>query len=349
MKKFLFLSVYTEKTHIHFDASMLNMFLYLYPDSEFYFFWNKKHLDNVIKLVNNGSRVNKIACNARLAVNISLLYFLRTLSLKEMYRVDLCGFFACPLYFLVGLLQHEVLLHVPWWHNKKLFRLFVWFVNFQLVSFFWKKIKYITLGQWIMDNYLHSNLLTKTQKTQLRSITHPFLLPSKDSQFGTNEYLLFWFLWSQKSPHKWPNSASKIQSHILDCWGGIIGGDGAFLTPEEFYPTVHYVILCYLQNYSYLCSGIFIESIAYKKPVICFSSPISNYFFSKYWPLWYQCDSLEHMERLISELITNKSSSDQKYWRFLSNLSDAKNEISNFEHVWNVYLKNIHGFRIWGN
>lgn len=334
--------MYNEKSHIHFDASMLNMFLYIYPDSEFYFFWNKKHLDNVINLVNNGHRVKKIPCNGRSAVSISLLYFVRTFFLRGMYRIDLCGFFASPLYVLVGFIQQEVILHVPWWHSKRFSRLVIWYVNFQLITFFRKKIKYIILGKWIMSNYLHSNFLTKEQKTHLYSITHPFLLPAKETQFETSEYLLFWFLWPEKSPHKWPNPTSKIQAHILNCWGKIIGGDGTFLTPEEFYPSVHYVILSYLQNYTYICSGIFIESIAYKKPVICFSSPISNYFFSKYWPLWYQCDSLENMEQVLSELITNKFSLDQQYCQFLSNLSDAKNEISNFEYVWNVYLNSVH-------
>lgn len=346
MKKFLFLSVYTEKTHIHFDASMLNMFLYIYPNAEFYFFGNKNHLDNVVNLVTNGHKIKKIPSNARLAMNIWLLYFIRTFFLKKVYRIDLCGFFASPPYFLVGFLQHEVILHVPWWHIKRPFRLITWYINFQLVTFFCKRIKYITLGKWIMDNYLWTRFLTKEQKAHICSITHPFLLPSKESQFTDNQDLLFWFLWSSKLPHKWSNPTWEIQSHILYCWGKIIGGNGLFLSPEEFYPSVHYVVLCYLQNYSYMCSGIFIESIAYKKPIICFSSPISNYFFSKYWPLWYECDSLESMQQLISKLILHKPFLDQQYEQFLSNLSRAKNEISDFEYVSNSYLHNIHAKKI---
>lgn len=343
MQKILFLSLYDQNAHIHFEASIISMYVEAYPYSEFVFFWNANHIDAVLANIPSTCKITKMPCRARLAIFLSFFYFFKTYFFKNVYRVDLTGFLSSPLYLFSGLMQNEIFLHVPWWHDARFIRILSGFINFNLTTLLRPNVRFIVLWKWILENYLAHNSLLSYQKPHFLYIDHPYLVPIKNV-WRKVKGLTFCLFWIYRR-HKKDNLGNDIIKYIDSVGGRVLWEADKFLSQRKYYSTLGrstYVILPYLQAYDYICSGILIEAIVYHTPIICLKSSISQYFFRKYGSIWYECSSIEDVYALINFLISNNNSdTTNSYTIFLRNLKRAAIDITNKYERAEQYLLNL--------
>ncbi|MCW1949309.1 MAG: hypothetical protein KIH89_002580, partial [Candidatus Shapirobacteria bacterium] len=83
--------------------------------------------------------------------------------------------------------------------------------------------------------------------------------------------------------------------------------------------------------YKYSCSSIFVDAIAHKKPIICFSGPMSDYFFNTYGNIGFLCNDFDEMKNIIQRIIKleyNATYSVQK-----NNIISASHDITNINRL----------------
>lgn len=329
MKKIIFLSTYGDQHHVQFDASIINFYRSIYKGYDFYFVGNIAHLRSVCENLNDPN-IFLISTKWSRKTWIYFFYFYRTFYIKSSLRVDLSGNFFSPLFFLSAILQNQIFLHIPWWQYSGMKKFFA-FINICLVRFI-PCIKLVVLGLWIKEAYAKTCINSK-----IIYLPHPYLLKSC-SRILLKQSKLFGFLWSQKSFHKGDDNlhlSAVIQSYIKEQWWSVLKDENFSLKSDFFYPSVRYTIISYLQYYTYTCSGVFIESLAYRVPIICFKSPMSDYFFSKYWSLWFVCDSVSELENIIDKILAWEDLA--LYDIFLKNIELALKEVQNIPYLTEVY------------
>lgn len=319
---------------------MIKLYSLAYPKSEFYFFWNNEHIDLVLSKINSPIHINRIWSSFHRSIFLCIDYFYKTIKYKNFYRIDLSGSFKCPFYLFVGLIQHECILHMPFWHKTNWFRFTVWLFNFYSINIFNQSLKMMVLWEWVFNNYMKNFFIPFFLKKNFFWINHPFLCHCNGPYltFSANHIKpIFWFLWPQEARHKWFNESNQIKSFLKKNSGDVFG-NREFIPVEEFYPKVDYVILSYLQNYNYLCSGVFIESIVYRKNIICFKNPICDYFFEKYWPFCYVVSSFTELEVLLLKIINYKIFYNIMFSR---NLEKIAHDLTSSEFAKEQYFKNL--------
>lgn len=338
----LFLSLYDKNTHIQFEASLISLYVNIYHPKKVYLFGNKEHFLKVRKYL-PPAQYHHLESKFASSTFICLSYFFRTLFLKNTYRIELTGFFSTPFYFLCGIFQKEILLHVPWWHDTRFHRIIFGFLNFQIVTLFrFNNLRLLVLGEWIFNSYKKTKLLLFFQKKLLFWINHPYTLPILDVPINVNKFwkITLGFLWNLNARHKKILFSPYYQKLSVNKNISIIWNLDVFLTEEEYKHVLlssDYVIIPYLQNYSFVCSWVLVECICFLKPIICVRSPISEYFFEKYWDLGFQVSNFEEMLSLIERL---PMPSDKNYLIFLNNLKKARTFLTNIDLLSKNYMQN---------
>lgn len=334
MKKIIFLSTYSDQHHVQFDASIINLYREIHGWCFFYLVGNEFHLQKVYEQIND-SNIILISCRCKRKSWVYFFYFWRTFYIKSYLRVDLSWTLFSPFFLLSAIFQNQIFLHEPWWHFVDKKRKIFAFINIYITRML-PSIKYIVLGFWIKNQYSKTFIYSK-----IAYLPHPYLL----KEFSIHSSLsssIFGFFWSQKSFHKGKDNyhlSLRIKTYIERKGWSLFKNDNIFTEPKWFYPNVKYTIISYLQNYNYICSGVFIESIAYKVPIICFKSSMSDYFFYKYWDLWFACESMSQMEEVIDRIILWLDKN--QYLIFLNNIEAARKEIHNINYIKNVYISEL--------
>lgn len=177
--------------------------------------------------------------------------------------------------------------------------------------FFQRKVCIFVLWEWIFNRINRDFSLSKREKKCFKWMNHPYLtstvLDVNDFEFKN---IKFWFIWRQKVSYKKNiySEINNIQNFISNYWGFLVSTGEEIISQEEYFKLINScTYLMFISNpeaYMYRCSWIFIESIIYWKPIICLSSGISDYFFQKFWNIWYSCSSLDEMKMIITRILT---------------------------------------------
>jgi len=339
----VFKSLFSGSTHIFFEASIINMYTYMNPSTHFYFLGNCHQIKNVLEFVNRPDLIHPVVCNFKSPSLISIFYFFNIFYFPHALKIDLSGNFGTPFYFFSAN-QDIVFQHHPWWNisTRKLKNFFCW-LNFKISIFF--KPKILVLGKWIFDNIQSSDAYSKREKSFFSWITHPFLI---EKYLNTSSYMTidcFWFFGKQDLFYKWKNDYQKIVSELKNNNVNVFECVSGAMELDEYYnkfKQTGYVVITYLQNYLFSCSGVFIDSIINLKPVICLESWMANYFFDKYGDIWFICKNLDDLIDKI--LLFQKYSPEEKksiYESHVKNINLAKHDIMSVEKVSAEYINNI--------
>lgn len=338
-KKFLFLSLYDKHTHIQFEASMIRVYLNAYKQKEATIFGNREHVKMISEMLYPEYKIHTIWSQYSLSIFLSLSYFLKTFLFSNYYRVDLSGFFASPFYFISWFNQDQIIAHVPWWHDRRVLRLFFGFLNFQVTTLIlFRKKKIVVLGKWVFDSYMECKFLLNRQKSMFFWVTHPFFWKTIESVYlSPSRKPIFSLLGNNNARHKLFTNASLIYELALQ--NGVKIQNYWHLEYEIYINILlnsDYIIIPYLQNYKYMCSGILIETLSFKKPVICFKSRIADFFFNQYGPLWF---CVTNLDELINVII-NLSNWTLTPPNFNENLAKVSSFLTSPDNIAQEYLEN---------
>lgn len=321
--------------------------MYIYPIKDFYFIGNQAQIRHVLKFVNQPERIRQLSCDFRSPSLISIFYFFRIIFLPNSLKIDLSGNFWTPLYFFSSY-QNIIFQHHPWWNiSTKRIKLFFSWLNFKVMIIF--KPRILVLWKWIFDNIKDNHNYSPEEKRLFFWITHPFLIDKKLITFRLTRNKvfpkIFWFFGKQNLFYKWKNDYKIIINTLKENFIPIIESVSGNLSLNDYYSNmgaVEYVVIPYLQNYSFSCSGVFIDAIINLKPIICIKSPMSDYFFNQYGDLWFVCqDSYDLTNRIISISKLSYFERNKIYNAFIKNIEIAKKAITSLDLVGFEYHTNL--------
>lgn len=313
------------------------------PSAHFYYVWNVHQIKNVLQFVSNPWLVHVLSCNFKSPSLISLFYFIKSFLFLDALKIDLSGNFWTPFYVFSSK-QNIVFQHHPWWNisNKKIRSFFCW-INFKISVFF--KPRIIVLGKWIYYNINLSCNYSEKEKALFSWITHPFLVKIDLKRSIDINTSYFWFFGKQNLFYKWNNEYKRATNILKRYSVNILDFTSWDLKLNEYYDKFSetgYVVILYLQNYLFSCSGVFIDAIVNLKPIICIESWMAQYFFDKYGDIWFMCKNSDDLiNRVLSIQKLSYEERNKIYLKHLKNLSLAKKDIVSLKKNSVEYIKNL--------
>lgn len=343
MKKILFISpMHFGLEHVPFEVSIIKLYMNMYPEASFVYSWESTHATNILLHIPSSSRIEIKAVKTTNRHKIIWYTFLIAL-LRRKHRIVYLALDPFYLYFLLPFVRVEI-----WFMHKYYPELRHWYgrlVNFCAFKFFLlfhRHAKIIVLWEWIFDKILEDSLLTLREKKQFHWIDHPYFFSPMQVFLWNNSKISFGFLWRQKSAtYKKTNSThfSDIISLINLNWGKALFTWENFVSSDDYYDVLYesdcLVFLAPENSYKFRCSGVFIEALVFQKIIICFSNPLTNYFFSRHGNIGYKCNSLSDLKNVI-----NKICSDGLWIMDIQkkNLRTASMQYSNMElFIWKFF------------
>lgn len=330
-KIFSFFSTFTGDNHVQFEASVIQLFLKKFPYSKIVLVGNDYHVSQVTNLLSG--RVEKQVCKSSSLFFINSFIYFRFLLNGKACNVHLSADSTLSIitYFFTLFIQLDIVfIHGYWrWRRYFLWRLLHLFL-LKLFICLHPKVKNLLLGQWIFANIQKDRCLSVKEKKTFFWLNHPYIFKS-DEILALSVSPVFGFPWVLGKKFKRINNEifSKIISCISVFWWKSISSESVFLTRIEYeriFLNSNYIVLLYPPGaYDYRCSWVFIEAIMFIKPVICLSSCMTDYFFSTYGEIWYNCCDLQDMEKVIRNLLKDKN--QERYLRQITNMKRAQNTI----------------------
>lgn len=312
---FLFFSPFLYADHVQFEASVLKQFRRTYPSATMIIIGNQIHLKELFNLIPD-TWIKIISCNTKNSFFLNLFILFQAFRLKKTIQIHLaCDSTMSYLWYFISLIMPLTLVFMHgYWKSR---RTFYWkFLHLFLLKIFilsHPKTKLIVLGEWIFRNIQRDISLSPREKNVFNWMHHPYFYSSNHDSQVVN-WNIFSFPGQSSKIFKWINQTTfrAMQKHIVNLGGICIHSGDSFLEYSKYiqlFIKSSYVIILYSANsYDFRCSWIFIEAIAYRKPIICLHSSMTNSFFSTFGDIGYQCTDFDDMKNCIKWILENPNS-----------------------------------------